>query len=133
MKLARGRIVGMLDLMIELRSRAGSMIADLWGLVVNKVLDPDVGDFGLPDRWTTWKSRSFGFKLTHRWNVLCAFASGAISFYSLCIGLRFAYCIVALAPRKPGAGMVYICPAWISHLDEMVVGPMTQQLEFNQL
>ena len=99
---------------------------------MNNELDPDVGDFGSPDRLAVWQSRSIGFKLTHRWNVLRSFIFGAISFRSMLMGLRIAHSIVALAPRTPGAGMVYVCPAWISHLDELAVGPMTQQLDTNQ-
>lgn len=91
---------------------------------MNNELDPDAGDFGSPDRLAVWQSRPIVFKLTHRWNVLRAFACGAISFKSMCAGLSFAHCIVALSPRMPGAGMVYVCPVWITHLDELVGGPM---------
>lgn len=77
---------------------------------------------------TVWQSRPLRFKLAHRWNVIQAFATGAVSFRSMCFGLRFAHSAVALAPMTPGAGMVYVCPAWISHLDEVSVGQVTQRL-----
>lgn len=101
-------------------------------LSVNKELDPDLSDFGSPDRLTVWRSRSIAFKLKHRWNVLRAFARCAVSFHSFYLGQRFAHCVVALAPRTPGVGMVYVCPAWISHLDELAVGPLTQRFAPNQ-
>lgn len=114
---------------MELWARAESMIAALQGASVNSALDPDEGDFGSPDRLAVWQSRSLRFRLTHRWNVLRAFASGTVSFRSMFLGLRSAHCVVALAPKTSGAGMVYVCPAWISHLDELAVGPLTQQFD----
>ena len=99
---------------------------------MNKALDPDEGDFGSKDRLKVWQSRPLRFKLEHHWNVVRAFVTGAVSFRSMCFGLRFAHCAVALAPKTSGAGMVYVCPAWISYLDEMSVGHLTQQLDINE-
>ena len=92
----------------------------------------DESDFGSVNRLIVWQSRSVAFKLEHRWNVLSAFFRGEVSWLSFCLGQRFAHCMVALAPRKSGAGMIYVCPAWISYLDELAVGPVTQRLDFNQ-
>lgn len=89
---------------------------------MSKQFDPDESDFGAPDRLTVWQSRSRRFRLAHRWNVVRAFACGTVSFRSMCLGLRSAHCVVALASKTPVAGMVYVCPAWISHLDDLTVG-----------
>lgn len=92
-------------------------------------LAPDTSDYGSSDRMTTWRSRPLRFKLGYYRNVIRAFARREISVRSLYRGLRLAHCTVALAPRVSGSGMVYVCSAWIAHLEELVGGLSVQQLK----
>ena len=44
--------------------------------------DYEIGDNTAPDkRLELWKSRSFWFRLRHRWNVLSAFAEGSLTWH----------------------------------------------------
>lgn len=90
---------------------------------------PDTSDFGSDDRMPSWASRPILFKLDYYRNVILAFARREISARSLYRGLRLPYCTVALASRATGSGMVYVCPAWIAHLEELIGGQSVQQLK----
>ena len=78
---------------------------------------PDESAYGSPEREATWRKRSWRFKLAYRRNVAASLLRGEISLRSCWFGLSRPHAVVALA-RREGRGMVYVCPAWITELDE---------------
>jgi hypothetical protein len=82
--------------------------------------DYEIGDNTAPDkRLELWKSRSFWFRLRHRWNVLSAFAEGSLTWHHAKLGLKYPDQVMWLQRWPPGNGLMPVCPAVIAELEHI--------------
>ena len=82
--------------------------------------DYEIGDNTAPDkRLELWKSRSFWFRLRHRWNVLSAFAEGSLTWRHAKLGLKYPDQVMWLQRWPPGNGLMPVCPAVIAELEHI--------------
>ncbi|UUC96131.1 MULTISPECIES: hypothetical protein [Comamonas] len=82
--------------------------------------DYEIGDNTAPDkRLELWKSRSFLFRLRHRWNVLSAFAEGSLTWHHAKLGLKYPDQVMWLQRWPPGNGLMPVCPAVIAELEHI--------------
>lgn len=79
----------------------------------------DSFDLSPDKRLLLWKSRSFWFRLRHRWNVLSAFAEGSLTWQHTKLGLQYPDQVMWLQRFPPGNGLMPVCPAVIAELDQI--------------